>query len=209
VANNGAVDNKDNEQEEPWATPLNENFIHDEIALIRRARAGDREAFGQVMETHAPRAYRIAFAILQNRSDAEDAVQDAFITAYKSLRKLEKEGSFNSWLSRIVATRAYDLLRRKQREHKIVEKTIPTLKMSHLASNPAEGKQDLALDLQEAITKLPELHRLAILLRYSEDASTDEIARILNRPAGTIRRILSESYHLLRLYLEGGERDEV
>lgn len=190
---------------------MNDNSVHEEITLIRRARSGDREAFGQMMETHAPQAYRIAFAILQNRSDAEDTVQEAFITAYKSIKKLEKEGSFSSWLSRIVATRSYDLLRRKQREHKIVEKTIPTLKseMSHLASNPAEGKQDLALDLQEAITKLPELHRLAILLRYSEDASTDEIARILNRPAGTIRRILSESYRWLRLYLEGGERDEV
>jgi len=183
----------------------------DETALVGRAMAGDREAFGQIMETHALRAYRIAFAILRNRSDAEDTVQETFITAYKSIKKLEKSSSFGPWLSRIVATRAYDLLRRKQREHKIVEKTIPTLKseMSHFASNPAEGKQDLALDLHEAITKLPELHRLAILLRYSEDASTDEIARILNRPAGTIRRILSESYRWLRLYLEGDERDEM
>ncbi|MBT9166375.1 MAG: ECF RNA polymerase sigma factor SigW [Chloroflexi bacterium] len=186
---------------------LNENFLHEEITLIRRARAGDREAFGQLMETHAPRAYRIAFAILRNQSDAEDTVQEAFITAYKSIKKLEKEGSFVSWLSRIVATRSYDLLRKRQRERKTVESTISTLKvgMSQPASNPAESKQDFDLDLREAITRLPELHRLAILLRYSEDASTDEIARILNRPAGTIRRILSESYRLLRLYLEGGE----
>ncbi|MBT9162705.1 MAG: ECF RNA polymerase sigma factor SigW [Dehalococcoidia bacterium] len=184
---------------------LNENFLHEEITLIRRARAGDREAFGQLMETHAPRAYRIAFAILRNQSDAEDTVQEAFITAYKSIKKLEKEGSFVSWLSRIVATRAYDLLRKRQRERKAVEATISIHKtaMSH---NPAESRQDFALDLHEAITRLPELHRLVIMLHYSEDASTDEIARTLNRPVGTVRRILSESYRLLRLYLEGGDR---
>lgn len=186
---------------------MNENFVHEEITLIRQARGGDREAFGRLMEIHAPRVYRIAFAILQNRSDAEDTVQEAFITAYKSIKKLEKEGSFSSWLSRIVATRSYDLLRKSQRDRKIVESSISIFKegMSNPSSNPAESKQDFDLDVREAITSLPELHRLAILLRYSEDASTDEIARILNRPAGTIRRVLSESYRLLRLYLEGGE----
>lgn len=185
---------------------MNENFVKDELTLIRRAKEGHRESFDQLMENHALRAYRLAFAILQNQSDAEDAVQEAFITAYKSVRKLEKEGAFGSWLSRIVATRAYDLLRKKQREQKAIAGRTSTLKMemSHTVSNPAENKLDFDMDLHEAIKRLPELHRLTILLRYSEDSSTEEIAYVLNRPVGTIRRILSESYRLLRLYLEEG-----
>ncbi len=186
---------------------MNETSAQDEVNLVRQAKEGDRECFGQLMENHAPRAYRIAFAILQNQSDAEDIVQEAFITAYKSIKKLEKEGSFGSWLSRIVTTRAYSLLRKRQREQKTIEATTSKFKMemSHTASNTAANKHDFALDLREAITRLPELHRLVILLHYSEDAPTDEIANTLNRPAGTIRRILSESYRLLRLYLEGDD----
>ena len=91
-------------------------------------------------------------------------------------------------------------------EHKTIEATTSKFKMeiSHAASDPAENRQDFDLDLRKGITRLPELHRLVILLRYSEDAATDERADTLNRPAGTIRRILSESYRLLRLHLEGG-----
>ncbi len=177
----------------------------DETALVRQAKAGDKEAFGQLMENHAVRAYRIAYSILQNQVEAEDAVQEAFITAFKSIKKLEKEEAFRSWLSRVVTTRVYDLVRQKQRAQKAVdvETTAYKMELAQSSSNPVDTKTDLSLDLQQAIEKLPELHRLAVLLRYTEDASTDQIAEALNRPAGTIRRVLSESYHLLRLYLEG------
>lgn len=186
-----------------------QNASQSEVGLIRRAKSGDHEAFGQLIELHAVRAYRIAYAILQNQGESEDAVQEAFVTAYKSIKKLEKEEAFGAWLARIVTTRVYDLIRGKQRGQKAVESETAALKMeiTRSAANPANGRADLSLDLQQAIEKLPELHRLAIMLRYTEDASTDQIARVLNRPAGTVRRVLSESYHLLRLYLE--ENNEV
>ncbi|MFA4835917.1 MAG: RNA polymerase sigma factor [Dehalococcoidia bacterium] len=184
---------------------MDNDFIKEEIALVNRAKEDDREAFGQLMENHAPRAYRTAFTILQNQADAEDVVQEAFITAYKSIKKLEKEGSFGSWLRRIVTTRAYDFLRQKQRQNKAIEASTSQFKLelSQSISGAREATQDCDLDLREAIKKLPEQHRLVVMLRYSKDATTDEIAAALNRPAGTIRRILSESYRLLRLHLEG------
>ena len=187
---------------------MDEKFTQDEASLVRRAKDGDKEAFGQLMGFHAARAYRIAFAIMQNQSDAEDVVQEAFITAYKSIGKLEKEESFRSWLGRIITSRSYDLLRKRQKQHKAIEAATSRFKteISHAAPSPVQDKHDFDLDLREAITKLPELHRLAIMLRYSEDATAEEIAKTLNRPAGTIRRILSESYHLLRLYLQGDDK---
>jgi RNA polymerase sigma-70 factor (ECF subfamily) len=190
---------------------INNDTTENELRLVRQAKAGDREAFGQLMENHAVRAYRIAFSILQNQSEAEDAVQEAFITAFKSIKKLEKEASFGSWLSRVVTTRVYDLARQKQRGKKIIESETAALKLeiARSSGNPVNGTTDLSLDLREAITKLPDLHRAAVMLRYTEDASTDDIAKVLGRPAGTIRRVLSESYHLLRLYLEGDDTHEV
>lgn len=188
--------------------PTGANRCEREAHLIRRAREGDREAFGELIELHAVRAYRIAYAILQNPEESEDAAQDAFVTAFKSLRKLENVEAFGSWLGRIVTTRAYDILRGRQRGQKAVEAQTTAVRMDMAGRNradPSRTKADLTLDLEEAIAKLPELHRLAVLLRYSEDASTEQIARVLNRPAGTVRRILSESYRMLRLYLEEGD----
>lgn len=190
---------------------MDHDVTQDELALVRRAKAGDRDAFGELMQKHAVRAYRIAYAIVQNQTEAEDAVQEAFITAFKSIKKLEKEASFGSWLNRIVTTRVYDLVRQKQRGQKVVEKETAALKLeiARSSSNPANGVADLSLDLQQAITQLPELHRFAIMLRYTQDASTDEIAKLMNRPPGTVRRILSESYQMLRLHLEGDDNHEV
>ena len=186
---------------------MDEDSVRDEIDLVRQAKSGDKEAFGQLMENHALRAYRIAFATLQNQNEAEDAVQEAFITAYKSIKKLEKEESFGSWLGRIVTTRAYDVLRQKHRGQKAVDSKTSALKqeIAQSSTTPVEDKEALSLDLRQAIDELPELHRLAIMLRYTEDATADQIARIVNRPAGTVRRILSESYNLLRLYLKGDD----
>ena len=183
----------------------------DELELVRKAKSGDKEAFGELMQLHAIRAYRIAYSIIPSQQEAEDVVQEACITAFKSISRIEKEESFSSWFARIVTSRAYDIGRKKQRGQKTVEKETTALKMeiSQASANPSNGRTDLTLDLQAAIARLPELHRLAIMLRYSEDASTDQIARVMDRPAGTVRRILSESYRMLRLYLEGEKNDEV
>ncbi len=183
----------------------------EEVTLVRRAKKGDKEAFGQLMENHAVRVYRIAYSILQNQGEAEDAVQEAYITAFKSIKKVEKEESFGSWLGRIVTTRVYDLLRKKQRSQKAVESETEAFKfaLAQASSNPANDTVDLGMDLQSAIKQLPELHRMVVMMRYTQDATTDQISRVLERPAGTIRRVLSESYQLLRLYLEGDEDHEV
>lgn len=178
----------------------------EEANLIQRARSGDREAFGELMEAYAPRAYRLAFAIVGNESDAEDVVQEAFVTIYRKLRNLREESSFGSWLSRIVATRARDLLRRHRREKKYFESRVTQTRLGQGSSSiPAPESEGTSLDLRQAIDRLPELHRLVILLRYGEEASIEEIAQTLKRPAGTIRRMLSEAYRMLRLYLEGDE----
>ncbi len=183
----------------------------DELNLVRRAKSGDKDAFGQLMEMHAIRAYRIAYSVIPKQQEAEDAVQEACITAFKSIGKIEKEESFGSWFGRIVTSRAYDVGRKKQRTQKVVEKeTVEMqLELSRASANPGNSTIDSSIDLQNAISKLPELHRLAIMLRYSEDASTEQIARTLNRPAGTVRRILSESYRMLRLSLQGENNHEV
>lgn len=180
----------------------------EEVDLVRRAKASDGECFSLLVKSHTTRAYRIAFALLKNRSDAEDAVQESFITAYRCIKKLEKDDSFGAWLARIVTSRAYDIMRKRKRD-----KLVDTGEDSEMGQMPSQTDSpetvELSFNLRWAIDHLPEIHRLVILLHYAEGATTDEIAHIMKRPPGTVRRILSESYRLMRPYLEEEVHREV
>ncbi len=182
----------------------------EDISLIRRARDGDHTSFTHLVNNYTVRAYHIAFAILKNKNDAEDAVQEAFTTAYRSIKKLEKEDSFGSWLARIVTSRAYDILRQRRRDKITITPKDPAPEIEQVPSyRDSSESVEASVDMRWVIDRLPPDHRLAVMLRYTEDATTDEIAVIMERPAGTVRRILSESYRLLRLYLEEEKHREV
>ena len=181
-----------------------------EVDLVRRARDGDGESFSLLVKKHTDRAYRIAFSLLRNRSDAEDAVQDSFITAYRSIRKLKEEAAFGSWFARIVTTRSYDILRKRQRD-RLADGDEDSISRMEGIPTKADSPEavNLSFNLRWAIDHLPETHRLIVLLHYAEGATTDEISDIINRPSGTVRRMLSESYRLMRPYLEEGKHREV
>ena len=180
---------------------MNEREAPTDAELVRRAKTGDEEAFALLIERHAARAYRIALAILRTGTEAEDAVQESFLTAFRSLGKLKEGERFPAWLGRIVASRAYDLARRKGRERRTAERCAEALR----GDPPGREGAEALMDLEGALARLGETHRLVILLHYAEEASTDEIAALLGRPPGTVRRLLSEAYRLLRLYLRSDD----
>jgi len=182
----------------------------EDINLVRRAREGDNTSFTRLVTNYTTRAYRIAFTILKNKYDAEDAVQEAFTTAYRSIKKLEKEEAFGSWLARIVTSRSYDVLRQRQRDKITITQEDPAPELEQVPSRfDSPEAVENSVDIRWAIDRLPADHRLVVTLRYTQDATTNEIATIMDRPAGTVRRILSESYRLLRLYLEEETHREV
>lgn len=181
-----------------------------EANLVRHARDGDGESFSLLVKMHTTKTYRIAFSLLKNRSDAEDAVQDSFITAYRSIKKLKKEKAFGAWLARIVTTRSYDILRKRQK-NKLADSDEDSISRMERIPTKTDSPEavDLSFNLHWAIDHLPESHRLIVLLHYAEGSTTDEISDIVNRPPGTIRRMLSESYRLMRPYLEEEKHREV
>jgi RNA polymerase sigma-70 factor (ECF subfamily) len=171
--------------------------------LVKAAKCGDPHAFSQLIELHAARAYRLAFAILGNRSDAEDAVQEACTRAHRSLKQLRQDESFRVWFARIVANCSRNSLRRQRRRRGLVS-YVPLDETTH--SSPTEDEVsslEALIDLHCALSRLPEEHRLVIVLHYVEEMTTREIAYTIGRPEGTVRRLLSESYVKLRIYLGG------
>ncbi|MBI2917896.1 MAG: RNA polymerase sigma factor [Chloroflexi bacterium] len=173
----------------------------DEEALVRKARQGDGESFGRLFETHSPRALGAAIAILGNRADAEDVVQEAAIKAFNSLGSLASDGAFGAWFTRIVVNKAIDLLRQRRRDQ---ERTTPY----DPDWDPPGASRDLEgeLDVAGGVGQLPPEHQAVIRLYYGYGYSTPQIAELLGRPEGTVRRLLSESYRRLRLILR--EQDE-
>ena len=87
------------------------------VAVLARARRGDNEAFRALVERHSRRAFQLAYRMTGNEQDAEDVVQESFIRAYRQLGRFESRAHFGTWLYRIVANCAVDLLRARRSRH--------------------------------------------------------------------------------------------
>jgi RNA polymerase sigma-70 factor (ECF subfamily) len=164
----------------------------------RAAIHGDREAFEMIIRTQSRPLFAIAYGILQNREEAEDAVQDALIKAWKSRWRVRDPEKFPAWLGTIARYRAHDLLRKRR--------TVPL--EEQLNDVPAERTGDPSPDidrqqqLQSAMATLPELHRSAIALRYLENMDYATIERTLGLSNGALRGILGRALSAMRKQLK-------
>ena len=188
-------------------------------ALVRRARDGDREAFGQLVRRHLPAAQSAALAVTLDESDAEDVVQDAFLTALTRVDECRPEEKFRAWLLVIVRNRAIDL-RRRQRV-RLAESLDAvdgdgmggaTLAPTALASRipgPFEETEraDVRRRLQAALATLTDVRREVVLLHDLEGWSHREIAGHLGLAEGTVRAHLFWARRALRERLRTGSKE--
>ena len=160
----------------------------------RAATHGDREAFEMIIRTHSRALFAIAYGILQNREEAEDAVQDALVKAWKTRWRVRDPEKFPAWLATIARHRAHDLLRRRR--------TIP-LSRETIEISETEAIDSTALDqqLHSALAALPELHRAALTLRYFEDMDYRTIENTLGLTNGALRGILGRALASIRKQL--------
>ncbi|HKW42279.1 MAG TPA: RNA polymerase sigma factor [Gemmatimonadales bacterium] len=165
----------------------------DEAGLVARAVAGDRMAFGALVERYAAVARRVARAVLGNAEDADDAAQDAMLSALLKLDQYDPRRPFGPWLLRIVANAATD--RRRRRTVRRVEPLDPGLTAGGPRPDTTAERRALAERLRQALAELPARRRLAVVLFDVEGYSHAEIAEILKIPEGTVR---SEVFHARR-----------
>ena len=165
-----------------------------EREMYRAAIHGDREAFGMIIRIHSRALFAIAYGILQNREEAEDAVQDALVKAWKSRWRLRDPEKFPAWLCMIARHRARDIFRRRR--------TVP---LSGEMTEPVESEatDTTALDqqLHFALAALPELHRSALALRYFEEMDYRSIEKLLGLSNGALRGILGRTLATMRKQL--------
>lgn len=178
--------------------------LHQELhQLILQAKKGNEEAFAQLVTRFKGHVFRHAYAMVNDKMEAEDIAQEAFLKAYISLSKLENEYAFVSWLTRIVANLCYDRLKKLQKEMQYqTEKEEQELFVS--GSSNIERSQ-VRLTIQEALQTLSVEHKAAIVLRDIQGYSYDEIAEILHIPVGTVKSRISTARAALRRELSRGE----
>jgi RNA polymerase sigma-70 factor (ECF subfamily) len=157
---------------------------------VARTLAGDRSAFGILVERYADQARRVAHAALGNGDDADDAAQDAFLRAFTRLDQYDQRRPFGPWLLRIVSNAARD--RRRRLNVRRTEPLDPGLVGGGARPDADAVRAALHERLRQALATLPERRRLAVVLFDVEGYAHAEIAAILGIPEGTVR---SEVFH--------------
>jgi RNA polymerase sigma-70 factor (ECF subfamily) len=183
-------------------------------AIVDAVLAGDREAFRQLVEREASAVVRACHRVLGDLHEAEDAAQEAFVMAYRSLASWRGEGPFGAWLTRIAVRIAVRQAGRR--------KSVGWLDMDRVAdgasydpasasiaaaSISARGQTDpsaltaraeRAADVRSAVAGLPEPYREVVVLRFFGELSLEEIARQVDRPLGTVKTHLHRGLQKLR-----------
>ena len=184
---------------------------------VDRARQGDHAAFRVLVERYEGRALALARRILRDEDQARDAVQDAFLKAYESLRAFEERSAFYTWFYRVVYNRCLDLKRRARHRPQVRLPDEPGLEDALVGPGAEEGvgasrfvsaertrdRHELRAVLEAAIQALPDDSREILLLREIQDLSYAEIAKVLSIPKGTVMSRLHHARRRMRELLEG------
>ena len=175
--------------------------VDPQTELIRRAQAGERAAFDQLMELHQQRVVTLAWRLLGKREDARDAAQEAFLRVFRHLHQYDARRDFNGWLYRIVVNVCRDLQRQRGRHGglSLDEAAVAQLLSGDDSESDALAAQERAW-LQRALATLSEKERAAIVLRDLEGLATEEVARLLGSSPTTVRSQISAARTKLKAF---------
>jgi RNA polymerase sigma factor (sigma-70 family) len=173
-----------------------------EAELVARARQGDHQAYANLVQPHERVAYRVAAAITGWNADAEEATQNGFVKAYRSLHRFRTGAAFRPWLLRIVVNEAHNVVRAERRHERLGERAAE----QHQATAPGADEAVLGRDEVEtvlsALARLSEADRLAVALRYFAELPDVEAAALAGTSQEAYRVRLMRARRRLQALLE-------
>ena len=167
--------------------------------IIQRVLEGDVEAFSRLVDLHYARCARIAFRILGNREDAEEAIQDAFLRAFKALSDYEDRERFSAWLTRILVNQCRTVLARTKRRDALFADVDPQRLDFIVAMESDDGRWP---ELEHVLGRLPAEQREAIVLKYADDLTYEEMARVTGAGESALKMRVQRAFARLRALLQ-------
>ena len=185
----------------------------DDEALLARLRAGDEGAYEELVRSHGGRMLAVARRFLRSEDDARDAVQEAFVSAFRGVERFEGTARLSTWLHRIVVNAALMKLRtRRRKPEQPIDELLPGfVEDGHMQAPPSPWRspeldpverRELRALLDRAIESLPESYRNVLLLRDIEELDTEETARAMGISPGAVKTRLHRARQALRGLLE-------
>lgn len=189
--------------------------------LVLEIKKGDESAFQEVMSRYTQKVYNLAIRLTRNQEDAEEILQDVFVTVYKKINSFEGKSAFSSWLYRVTANTAFMKLRkRKQSDSISFEEVSPTIRDNWVGKSPEDSDTDymsirheLREIIQRAVERLPEEYRNIFVLRDIDGLSNEEVAETLALSVPAVKSRLHRARLILRKklqrYYDDYSRDDV
>lgn len=182
----------------------------EDIILIKSALAGEQGSYDKLMKKYYNLIQSLVYRMIFNKEDVEDLTQEAFIKAFNSLHKFDREFAFSTWLYKIATNNCIDYLRKKKLTTFSIDKEISSEDDDLRFEIPdEEQKPDKRVMneqreeiIKQAIEGLPEKYRKVILLRHKEEKDYEEIAEELDIPLGTVKAHLFRARELLNKFLK-------
>jgi RNA polymerase sigma-70 factor (ECF subfamily) len=186
-------------------------------ALVRLAQDGDNRGFDELVRRYQDRVYRLAFKILRHEEDAAEALQEAFLSAYRGLGNFKAESTFSTWLYRVATNAALMRYRRRREAHISLEQSQSPNDSAEPLAVPDWSAQPLQelLDsetrqvMERAVLRLPEDLRTVFLLRDVEELSNAEVAEILDLSVPAVKSRLHRARKGLREDLDRYFKDKL
>jgi RNA polymerase sigma-70 factor (ECF subfamily) len=185
------------------------NFV--ETRLAKLARNGDRVAFTELVELYQDKIFHLAYRMLNNRHEAEDAVQETFLRVYTNLHRYDETQKFSTWIFRIGTNLCIDRLRKRKNMTFSLDAEMPDGEGNdYYAMLPGHEdtpeKQVIVSETQQqirdAIETLPVKYKSVVILRYLHDMSLQEIGDVLDMPVTTVKTRVHRGREFLRKKLE-------
>jgi RNA polymerase sigma-70 factor, ECF subfamily len=168
-------------------------------AIIHQVLSGDVEAFARLVDRHYERCARIAVRILGNREDAEEAIQDAFLRAFKALGDYEERELFSAWLTRILVNQCRTVLARTRRRDAIFPDLDPVACDFAVDASVGDGAWP---ELEHALAQLPPEQREAIVLKYADDLTYEEMSKVTGAGESALKMRVQRAFARLRAILQ-------
>lgn len=162
---------------------------------IKLAQKGDDNAFYELLSERKGQLYKTAFAYVKNKEDALDIVSDTVYKAYISIKNLKEPNFFNTWLTRILINNSLDYINKKGR-------ALPLKENVNSDTRIISKDDEQIIDLKVAVDKLSGKYKTIVILKYFQDMTLVEIAKILQCPLGTVKTNLHKALGELRLDLK-------